>query len=371
MKTLTPESNLSADILDDLKHLICIATLGLNDADSVLVKAYFRLILRLDYQINWVPANDPNADLLLVSSFLSGFEKTQDFLKSCDIPILYVESPRTGVAGGLSSNVLFLPLTDTSLLQRWFQQYFPLLASSPTLNTAPAAMVVTTHTQPPATATPMRQSYPQRSAETSTPPEAVSQYVTDFFNVIQCLNGGEHRHVVVYDQHRLRMGVADTVQQQFWVQQAGNFALVDGWSLRLGMGENDPPTPRGSVIDLKQWLWLSLLNAKTTTRLASTEQLVLLKHWPKPPANTNRRQVLSILAALSQQPMTAKRLAQTLHMPLTEVHQIIGSLCGSGCAVLGASAQDWNPDQVLLNPPKAKGLKKLLSQLRATLGIAK
>ena len=53
--------------LDDLKQLVCIATLGINDADRVLVKAYFRLLLRLDYEINWVAATDPSADLILVS----------------------------------------------------------------------------------------------------------------------------------------------------------------------------------------------------------------------------------------------------------------------------------------------------------------
>ncbi|MFZ3191813.1 MAG: hypothetical protein WA154_01235 [Moraxellaceae bacterium] len=353
--------------LDDLKQLVCIATLGINDADRVLVKAYFRLLLRLDYEINWVAATDPHADLLLVSRGLSYFEKTQDFLQSLRIPILYVEPSRSGVEGGLENNVLTLPLLDTQLLQIWLGQHVALLSSA--LASAGSSSKSAQASAPVDTVQPLN----PPSEVVATPIDVTAnQYITELHKLIVFLQQPQvqPRYVTLYDQYRLRIGVVDTVQQQFWIQQAGNFKLTEGWSLKLGLGANDPLRPRGEVVDLKQWLWEALSAAKSTTRLISVEQLVHLTHWPKPQANASRRQVLRVLALLARQPMSVRRVAQILHLPVSDVHQIMASLYGSGCATLGQTVQDWNPDHTAtVQTQPSGGLRKLLSSLRNSLRL--
>lgn len=365
MNSAVDPSSLSLSGLDDLKQLVCIATLGINDADSVLVKAYFRLLLRLDYEINWVTAADPHADLLLVSRGLSYFEKTQDFLQGLTIPILYIESARAGVAGGLVNHVLMLPLPDTQLLRAWLQQHGALLSAVQ----SPASAL------PPLPVEDIKPlSLTQQHDSLLNFPEK-KQYLTDFQDLITFLHNPQRhvqqRYATLYDQYRLRIGVVDTVQQQFWIQQVGNFKLTEGWSLKLGLGANDPLRPRGEVVDCKQWLWDALLEAKSTTSLISVEQLVRLTHWPKPQASASRRQVLRVLALLAQQPMSVRRVAQILHLPVSDVHQIMASLYGSGCATLGQTVQDWNPDHTArVQTQPSGGLRKLLSKLRTTLGVS-
>lgn len=343
---------------DDLKHLIIVGMLGINDADSILVKAYFRLILRLDYDINWVAANNPNADVLLVSHNLSLFEKTQDFLKNLSIPILYVESSGASKSGGLSNDILKLPLQDTQLLQQWLLQHVAVLA--------PMVRAVRL----------VEESLPSTEPVISSPnPSPLAQYITDFSTLIQTLqlprqSDRQSRYVTLYDRHRLLIGVADTVEQQFWVQQAGHFKLADGWSLKCIGRDNDFLHPNGKVVDLKQWLWDALWDAKSTTALVMTDQLIHLKYWPKPQANASRRQILRVLALLAQQPMSVKRLSQTLNLSLAEVHHIVGGLYGSGCATLGMVAQDWSQNhETVAQVQPSRGLRNLLSSLRNSLRL--
>lgn len=154
------------------------------------------------------------------------------------------------------------------------------------------------------------------------------------------------------------------------MQQAGSFKFTNGWSLKLASSENDFLRQNGTVVDLKQWLWEALSNAKSTVTLVDSEQLIHLKHWPKPQSNSSRRHVLRILALLAQKPMSAKRLSQMLDLTVPEVHIIIGSLYGSGCATLGEVVQDWNstPERTEQAQP-ARGLRKLLTSLRGNLRL--
>lgn len=345
--------------VDDIKHLICIGMLGINDADRILVKAYFRLTLRLDYDISWVAANDPNADLLLINRRLSDLEKTQKFIQTLSIPILYVESSEKGKGGGFNNDVLRLPLIDTQLLQQWLLQHVAVLA--------PIIRPVRD----------IEAALPPSTPREVTPPNplSITQYITDFSVVIQTLqlprqSDRQSRYLTLYDQHRLLIGVADTVQQQFWIQQAGSFKLTDGWFLKCIGRDNDFLHPNGTVVDLKQWLWDALSNAKSTTTLVTIDQLIHLKHWPKPQSDASRRQVLRVLALLAQQPMSIKRLSQTLNLSVAEVHMIVGSLYGSGCATLGTVVQDWDlSHEGIAQVQRSRGLRNLLSSLRNSLRL--
>ena len=370
MSDVTPPLDFSVSSLDDLKQRVCVAMLGINPADSVLVKAYFRLLLRLDYEIQWVTATEAAADLLLVNRGLSRFEKTQDFLQSLHIPVLYVESARDG-AGRFAGDTLFLPLLDTQDLGRWLQQHVAAISGA---LVAPSVDDLST----PFTEAPI-----QHGSSTSvnpvkltaTLPPKSAYYISDLKEIIYFLQrsktpnmipSAQPRYVTLYDQHRLRIGVIDCQKRQFWIQQAGRFKLEAGWSLKVS--EQDIWHPTGDVVDLKQWLWLALHESKSVTTLVSTEHLIQLKYWPKPQAGSSRRDLLRIMALLAQQPMSAKRLAQLLNLPLHNVHQVVASLYGSGCATLGEVVQDWTPEQAV--PVKSsKGLGRLLASLRSTLRL--
>ncbi len=362
MKSSTDHSSVFSAELTAAKKPIFIALLGVDDASTVLVKAYFRLLLRLDYEISWVAANDSNAHLLLVSQSLSVFEKTENFIKNLKIPVIYVKSAHKGLAGGLSNHLLTLPLPDIQLLQHWLTTHVPLFAS------ASATEFLQKNDQP---------VLPISQAKLSTVPIATHQFVTDFLQVIEVLRHDQQtitpqfRYVTLYDRHRLLIGVADIVQQQFWIQQVGNFKLTSGWSLKIHLDPDYFFIKNGTTVDLKQWLWQALFDARDSSRLAQTDQLIHLIHWPKPHANIGRRQILSILAVLAQQPMSTQRLAQHIGCSVAQLQPIIGSLYGSGYARLGETVQDWDAQPpVILQKKEKNSLTSLLMRLRSRLRVS-
>ncbi|MEC7118951.1 MAG: hypothetical protein VXW65_03480 [Pseudomonadota bacterium] len=344
----------STHMFDDLKQLMVVATLGISPADSILVKAYFRLILRLDYDIVWVSATDPRADILLINKSIVSFEKTQDFLSSLNIPVLQIVSAQAGLVGMLQGDTVQLPLTDTRDLQAWLFAHVDVLQRA-------ASRMATSHA-------------PTQKTETQ-PAQADYQIEDDLPQLIHQLKKTTHsqpRTLALYDQYQLRIGVADPAQQLFWPEQQGDFKIETGWSLKIPP-LNSPRLPtRGTAQDLRQWLWQGLISSHASPALLNVHHLVQLHGWPKPKADEHRRDVLKVLACLNSQPMSAIGVSRQLQLPLPTVQRIMAALTASGWASVGAIDPQFPLGQSYtdpIEPAPTTGFRKLLTRLRQSLGL--
>lgn len=106
----------------DAKKILRAALIGVSPADQVMLKGYLRILLRLQFDFEWVSASYSNIDLLMIN---------KDFRHSSSVVKLLREQQHKSVLyisrtdaddGEMVDNNIILPLKNLDDLDRWLRK---------------------------------------------------------------------------------------------------------------------------------------------------------------------------------------------------------------------------------------------------------
>lgn len=283
---------------DDIKRRMNIALVGIRPADQVLLKGYFRVLLRLDVELNWVAATDKQIDLFMIHGEFSSAGSVTKLLESRkSIPVLYVNRDEAGV-GGVTKNTLTIPLKQLNLLNDWLMENIPALTQ-----TGPVAVRTETEGAP------------------TKRPESLQSAV----EMIKTLQARPNNSFELLEGDRL-VALIDARRQLIWPKGAVT-KISPEFRLRTYQGQlPDEATAKDST----HYLWLlTWHNPDALIPLINHDNRYKLKYWAKPPMAL-RRDLLHIMTALEKDALTVNQVAQQANVSVLTAKKALTALLVSG-----------------------------------------
>lgn len=286
-------------VYDSDKHQMKIALVGIRPADQVIIKGYFRILLRLDVELVWAAATDKNINLFMIND---EFRNAASIAKLLDankaVPALYVKRDDMG-SGGIQNNTLTIPLKQVNLLNDWLNQHLP------SLNTP-------TQAQP--NARDNAQNAPERTVNLD--------------NILEMINIIHTRPKAVFElvEDDRVIAVVDAERQRLWVK--GSISKLSPQMRFRVYGGQLPPAQEAK--DASQWFWLlACHNPDTLLPLIEHNAHYRLRFWARPPANL-RRELLGVMTAIEGQALTLSEITKRSGVPAMTVKKALCALLFSG-----------------------------------------
>lgn len=297
------------------KKQLRIALVGIAPADQVTLKGYMRVLLRLDVNLEWVSATESNIGLFMINNDFRNAESVARLLSlNTGVPTLYITSSPTD-EGGLSQNLLTLPLKQVALLSDWLTKNVPILSGvTPTIGGTPVKQAVAEPAP-----TPLQASIGQ--ARTTQPLNNVSmQTIIDLIEKIH----GRSKSLFEITEGGVSIAVIDGHRQVAWVQSA-QAVLSDRWQLRAYQGG----LPNTVPVDANAWLWsVAWKNPNLITNLINNHNRYQLRYWVKP--TQDRRELLQIMTAMESRALSVAEIAAKAGVSSTVAKNAVASLLLSG-----------------------------------------
>lgn len=360
-------SSLEQDAQENLKKVLRTAIVGVRPADQVMLKGYLRVLLRLDFELEWVSAKHPQVDLFLISADFrhAANAKILKGLQQQHKPVLYTSRTDTG-EGKLVDDRLVLPLKCLNELEEWLTKTVPLLAKmtkGSATNLQDNDTLANTSIKTPipssssddisrdqASSNEMLQSNVNNTINSPYPDVTYtksSSFSPDNYESIIAFIKAVHKrplglHQIIVNNQAI--AIAEPSRARVWLQQSEEALVLPtsyDWRLRSYDGEYPVET---AAQDLMQWLWrcawgqidvlLPLINDDTPYRLS---------YWIKPisatkysangkrkVANEDRRELLQVMNALENTSCDINELSRLAGISVKNVKKIIAGLLFSG-----------------------------------------
>lgn len=121
--------NSTKDTLERKLMVFRTALIGAKPADQTILKSYLHILLRLEVNLEWVPANHSHVDLFIVAEEYRYSNEILDIIKGqSQAAVLYVS--RTAFnRGEMQGDRIILPLRKIDALNDWLRQSLPALVS--------------------------------------------------------------------------------------------------------------------------------------------------------------------------------------------------------------------------------------------------
>lgn len=290
------------------KKRMRIALVGVRPADQITLKGYFRVLLRLDADLEWVSATETFVNLFVINhEFKNASSVTKLLNSNMGVPVLYIDRVEDG-DGGLTDNLLTLPLKQVHELNDWLQK-----------NVGVSDVVVSA---------PKREEVPSINPALSSAPAVAAETkvlnLNDFVELIKTVQAKKASTYEIVDGDNL-VAVMDTGKQLVWT--SGTTRVSPNWRLRIYTGMNKDLK---SSQDAVQWLWsLIWQNSDELVRLISDQQKYHLRFWVKP-NQTDRRDLLQIMTALEKASLSPVEVASRAGVSVATAKKALISLLVAG-----------------------------------------
>lgn len=293
--------------MSDTKKQMKIALIGVRPADQITLKGYMRVLLRLDVELVWVAATNSFVDLFIINH---EFRTATSVIKLLDdnkgVPVLFVNNTEID-EGGLVQNVLTLPLKKIGLLAEWLNSNVRVLGG---------------------TVRPTHSSVTSAPQTLSAPPKPTVQVsdLTGIVSVIKQLQTRSDQWLELNDGSKL-LAVIDNKRALVWEnidaqKITANFRLTPYQGVALADKE---------TTDLNDYLWqLALKSPEILLPLVSDTTKYQLRYWAKPPKDSSRRDLLSVMTAMEKKDVNVHEVAQQAAMTGFAVKKIVAALLFSG-----------------------------------------
>lgn len=281
------------------QRLMKIALVGVRPADQVTLKGYLRVLLRLDVELQWVAATDPDIDLFMINhEFRTAASVTKLLNANIGTPVLYVQRS-TNDEGGLTQNLLTLPLKHINILNDWLLRQVPLLRGSGLQMSS--------------------------TAENATPTETTTGNLESLIDLIKRL---QQRKAGLFELSQAGQTVAiiEGERQRLWVRSNINKISTD---LQLKPYNGETPDPKDAK-DASNYLWLlACHNPEALLPLIDNGRAYRLRFWAKP-ASSHRRDFLQVMTALEKETLTPTQLANQVGVSILTAKKVLAALLFSG-----------------------------------------
>lgn len=361
-----------------MTHTFRTAMVGLGRSDVVALRQIFQTIFRDDpYQFDWVTADEPQLDILLVNSFFTASTGIQKIMRQDQVSCLIVDHEPNTLS--ITEDSMHLPIRETDSIVEWFNQVV-----LPNKQMVAGEQIAAATPKPkPEPVPPPERPVPVASAPVSKLPPAppVSKVVPannpsgqSIRDIINTVLGKKTGVWALHDQQGLNLAVVDIPQQLAWVmpdyQQHKSRVR-----LPLSLSSDYQPPASFMARDLKQWLWQLAWDMEGESALLDKHTVYVLKNWPQPSA-ANQKTLLQACAYLKNKPASAEQLGRDLRLPLTDIQRLF-----TACFAVGF-ADEFNRDihgamqvassaSVEQAQPTEQGsfLRGFLSKFRQKLGL--
>lgn len=374
----------------NLKKVLRTALVGITPGDQVMLKGYLRVLLRLEADLEWVGANHPQVDLFMISDEFRNAASVKKLLSTqLDKPVLYIARTDNG-DGRIVGDILILPLSSVTELSAWLTNNLGVLTTSVTeadgeaesvsrsavqpVNKPTAHTISSTSAQQPdisqaaksvetsptasysldaSTTTPTSQS--SASAPTAAPAKRHVEPLSELKNSDSPRRTASNTQSHPIDTAQYE-GVIDLIKllqrkptgYYELITKDGSSAVIEPRSGRLWQTKNQAapifslkwqltpyqgaPLEDTQAQDLLQWLWLrAWTQPNDLLPLISNQQRYRLRYWIKPKDSDDRRELLRILTALENAPLTVTELAISTEISEKTAKKALAGLLLSGC----------------------------------------
>lgn len=323
---------------NNVKQVIRIALVGLEPSAQLAVKGYLRILLRVDFDIEWVSAKKPNVNLYIISSKFSNADSVKELLTEQPAPFLFVERSER-LSNTIDNNTLYLRLDDIKILQRWLHEHVPMIdADGNFVNETPEELdaevpavisdMVNHQQTAQATQALAAQNHSQMNASMHSAFQTDGQVSEDTLALIQMANLRDGGLVEVMHGDAV-IAVVDTKKRLVWPK--GNtfypeFAL--NWHTRpshQSAGDDQ------YALNLHQWLWqTALYDNSCVSDLLPRHAKVSLRTWPKPEHDSYKSDYLKILALLELKAASVDDVVSMFGIHEKTVHTMMAALYLAG-----------------------------------------
>lgn len=309
---------MASEIAPNRKHMK-IALVGVRPADQVTLKGYLRVLLRLDVELEWVSATDLGIDLFMINDEFRGAASVNKLLETnAGVPVLYV-SRNDASDGGISQDLLTLPLKQINLLHDWLNKNVRILGGQfrPTnsgnfSNNANQQEIRTTNQT--------NQVVKPITAESL---QGTSANLTDIIDVIEHLQNRAKSMYELVDNGQ-SVAIIDAYRQLIWTSHAPK--LSSDWRLKTYTGQ---PLDDKDAKDSSNWLWQAGLQSELLTTLIDNTSKYQIRYWAKP-TQENRRNALAVMTAIESAPMSVMEISQITGIGSPDIKKILSALLLSG-----------------------------------------
>ncbi len=284
---------------NEARQLMKIALVGVRPADQVTIKGYFRVLLRLDAELQWVPATEKGIDLFIINE---EFRQASSITKLLEInkgvPVLFVTRSDSD-EGGLSQNLLTLPLKQINLLNDWLVKNVIALSNSglKISNTAESAPIAT---------------------DTTTEDDGDSEALVPLIRRIQSREAGTFELI----EGARVIAIIDNTRQLIWVQNSIN-RITTKLQLRPYSGQLLNPT---DAKDATNWLWqLACHNPDSLIPLIDNNKNYRLRFWAKP-TTSHRRELLNVMTAIEKEALSPLEIANRVGVSILTAKKVLAAL---------------------------------------------
>lgn len=339
----------------NVKQVLRVALIGLQPSHQVAIKGYLRVLLRVDFDLEWVPAQHESVNLFIINQQFSSAESVKNLLITKPVPTLFVDE-RDDITNTISNNVLYLKLSDLKLLEKWLYANVPMINSHgyarPTNDVDNQVAVIVHSTLAEQTATPkvsdrvIAEQIVKTQNTTNTAVMHSDMYgassatiITENTLKLLCLIN-EHDESGLFNVFLADklIAVIEPKKRQVWPKGDSYFpAYSCDWRVELADAtENDA----AHAMNLSQWVWQSALSPKSNvSELLATNIKLGLKTWPKPVANEIKSECIKVLSYIEMKPASARDLSRILDIEIEKTHKVMAALYLGGFLNITAFAK--------------------------------
>lgn len=339
------------------------AIIGLGRSDVLALHNTFDHLIA-SHQFEWVTADHPQLDFLLVNSFFITSTSIKKLIATHNIPYLIVdrqESPLT-----VEQETLHLPIKETHTLKQWVQQH---IWDRHTSNASQAASVGISDSSPlKSKNVPVRSSSIIEKKNQHLPRCSNEHSLLEIVHQILEIKQGKW----LLQDAQQTIALLDLSTSLVWLKLDQPITKLD-IHLPLQLKETYQTLPDSTPCDLRQWLWQLAWHCESESMLLPRHIPVAIKLWPQPFDQSIQNILLKGCAFLKYHTASAEQLSQAIQITVTEAQKLLTSMVAVDFAEEAVAG--FNQPQPIVSQVSSpstvqdKPLKGFLSRLRHKLGF--